>query len=339
MDIWAGLRSPAQVGMYPLGLADIWAHHAAANIPSTRFDGSPNPLAMPVTFQEASEKFRRAVIVSLMLGCSEDVYKTYADKIERGDPDPYDYYCRALGEITDIINAAVGKLSLLLMEDDRAVIPMTNRNAEKVAQRGRSEYRSGRYHGPANSHWPQISIAVMTGLMQFGVNRLPFRDEVWADGSIRRLCGRYVSLVIFDQQEPGADGGLPTLDADRMNSLIALSDYTRGDSKSAAQRYCTYNLRKAGGESLCGRCLDVCPSGALANSSPRPDGSFEERLSSQTHRFWNGIVDFDAANCCRERGQKAQVFEEYVCARCEAICAARGIRKSAPEIEKINGLS
>ena len=36
-------------------------------------------------------------------------------------------------------------------------------------------------------------------------------------------------------------------------------------------------------------------------------------------------------------GQKAQIYPEYVCARCEAICAARGIRKSPADVARING--
>ncbi len=39
MDIWQGLRSPAQVGTYPIGLEDIWRHYACANIRSTRSTG------------------------------------------------------------------------------------------------------------------------------------------------------------------------------------------------------------------------------------------------------------------------------------------------------------
>ncbi len=50
LDVWQGLRNPAQVGMYPIGLPDIWMHYAAANVKSTRYDGSPNPLAMPEPF-------------------------------------------------------------------------------------------------------------------------------------------------------------------------------------------------------------------------------------------------------------------------------------------------
>jgi len=45
---------------------------------------------------------------------------------------------------------------------------------------------------------------------------------------------------------------------------------------------------------------------------------------------------FDAGNCIRERGQKSQLHEDYVCARGEAICAARGVRRPAADIQHIN---
>ena len=62
-DIWAGLRSPALVGMYPVVPADIWRHYACLTSRTVRPDGSPNPLAMPEPFEEAKSRFRRGVIV------------------------------------------------------------------------------------------------------------------------------------------------------------------------------------------------------------------------------------------------------------------------------------
>jgi hypothetical protein len=64
--------------------------------------------------------------------------------------------------------------------------------------------------------------------------------------------------------------------------------------------------------------------------------SFPERLLGQKHRFDAGVLDFDFGNCSRDRGQKAELYEDYVCARCEAVCAARGVRKSAAEIGPLN---
>ena len=49
----------------------------------------------------------------------------------------------------------------------------------------------------------------------------------------------------------------------------------------------------------------------------------------------NCAIDF--GNCCRERGQKGQLYMDYVCARCEAICAAAGVRKAGDEVNRING--
>ena len=82
---------------------------------------------------------------------------------------------------------------------------MTDRNAEMVIKRTKSEYYSDRYHGPCNNHWPNNSLAVMTGLLRFGVNRIAFRDEANGDGKRQRLFGRYRSIVIFDEAVPADD--------------------------------------------------------------------------------------------------------------------------------------
>lgn len=339
MDIWEGLRTPAHVGMYPLNLEDVWMHYAAANVRSTRYDGSPNPLAMPETYNEALHRIRRAVIISAMLVINPQIYELYAEKIKKGDEDPFDYYGRAMNEAAAIIDKSVAKFALTLMAPDRAVIPMTNKNATAIIDRTRSDYTKGKYHGPCNNHWPQNSITVMTGLMRFGVNRLPFRDEVGPDGEGKRLYGKYRSIVIFDEEDPVVDGadGIGLLDSKQLAWLRRVNDYTHVSPETVAERYCTYNRVKSDGASVCGKCIDMCPSSALLNSSPLPDGTYSERISNQRHRFWEGTVDFDYGNCCRERGQKALLMEEYVCARCETICAAYGIRRSASEIETING--
>ncbi len=338
-DIWQGLRNPAQVGMYPIGLREVWMHHAASNVKSTRYDGSPNPLAMPEPFEEAQGRLNRAVIISAMLALNPGVYEEHAEKIERGDADPCDYYSRARAEVGAVIDKAIGKLALAMMASGRAVVPMTSKNAATVVDRTRSEYLKGNYHGPCNNHYPQHSIAVMTGLLQFGVHRLPFRDEVGPDGSVRRLCGQYASIIVFDEDELVTDGvgEVSLLDASRLAHLRRVNDFTEVAPEVVAERFCTYNTTSGDGTSVCGKCLQACPSGALPNSSPRPDGTFDERVAAQEHRFHEGALKFDFATCCRDRGQKAQLYDDYVCARCEAICAARGVRRLASEIESVAG--
>lgn len=338
MDIWQGLRDPAQAGLYPIGLGDIWAHYAVSNIASTQADGSPNPLAMPEPFEQALKRYKRAVIISAMLAMNPEIYEAHAVRIEQGIQGSQDDYCRAREQVGDIINMAVGRLCLELMQQGRAVVPMTCDNADKVIEGTRSKYQKEDYNGPCNSHYPQASISVMTGLMQFGICRLPFRDELGDDGKVQRLLGQYASVVIFDNNELITNGtdGLGLLDYERLNWLHRVNDYSNTDDEVVAARYCTYNQLAKNGKSICGVCIEACPAGALEHSSPGPDGKFSEELLRQKHRFSGDVLDFDYGNCSRERSQKTQLYSEYVCARCEAICAARGLKKPARKIENIN---
>jgi ferredoxin len=337
-DIWEGLSTPAHVGIYPLTPEDIWRHYACMTVKTTRDDGSSSPLAMPETFDYAKTQYKRFVIIIGMLAVNPQVYQKYGEKIERGDEDPFDYYCRATSDVNAIINKSIGKAALALMTPNRAVVSMTEKVTDMIITRTRSQYSTGRYHGPCNDHWPGNSIAVMTGLLRFGVNRIPFRDEVTTDGETQRLFGRYRSIVLFDKNPLVTDntGGVTLLDSKGLSRLKQVNDYTDATPDVVAQRYCTYNSMRSDGQSICGKCLDVCPSGALRNSSAAPDGALDGHLLDQQHRFWKETLDFDYANCTRERGQKGQLYDDYVCARCETICASRGIRKPASEIQAIN---
>jgi len=176
--------------------------------------------------------------------------------------------------------------------------------------------------------WTSVAVA---GLLRFGINRLPFRDEIGSNGTQQRLFGRYRSIVVFDENSPVHDPerGITELDPDRLSFLRRVNDYTDCSEDVVRERFCTYNILGADGSSICGRCIQACPSGALSNSSPLPDGQYESKILKQRHRFFDDVLDFDAGNCIRDRTQKSALYADYVCARCEAICAARGVRKPA----------
>ena len=156
-DIWAGLRSPSNVGLHPLGLRDIWAFYAANDVRNTRRDGSPNPLAMPETFEEASEHFGRAVFISALLPVNPAVYAAYAERIVAGERDPLDSFVKATRRDRG---------------DPEPVPEQARPVAAGARARGRAhdrrpglgggrphpaEYQKGRYHGPANKLFPRTA--------------------------------------------------------------------------------------------------------------------------------------------------------------------------------------
>ena len=337
VDIWEGLRSPACVGLYPLMPADIWLHGAVANVECMKPDGSPNPFAMPETYEEALGRIRRAVVVSTMLVVNPDVYAKYAEKMEGGDTAPYDHYQQVTDQVWEILDRATSKVALALASKDRMAVPMTRKVTSTIIKGVRGAYTTGRFNGPCNGHWPQNSVAALTGLVRFGVSRLAFRDELGEDGKPRRLCGRFGSIVIFDEDSPVHDpeNGITKLDRERLSFIRKVNDYAFDDEDVVAERFCTYNRSRSDGTSVCGRCIQVCPSGALPRSSPLPDGSFPEKLLKQQHRFHDGVLDFDAGACHRYHHQRTEVWEEFSCGRCEVVCAVRGVRKSVEELRLI----
>ena len=331
-DLWRGLRSPAAVGMHPLGLREIWDFYAANNVRSVRRDGSPNHLAMPEPFDEARKRFRRAVIVSALLPIAPRVFEAYAGKIARGEAASDDSYLRSTKDVTKLVSRAAAKLAVALLAKERAVVCTNPEGVKKVAEFALAKSRTGRYHGPCNDPFPQPSVAVLTGLMQFGVSRMPLRDELDEAGGVVRLMGHYSSVVVFDETPPvtGGRGGVRLLDADRLAKARRLADFSATDVDVVGERFCAYNRTARDGRTARGKCLEACPSGAVANSVPSPDGSYPQAILKQKHRFHDGFLDFDFGNCCRERRDKQNLYSEYACARCVAVCAASGVSGLAP---------
>jgi hypothetical protein len=164
------------------------------------------------------------------------------------------------------------------------------------------------------------------GLGQFGVSRIVFRDEL-IDGKIRRLVGPLRSIIIFDENDPVTDGseGIIYPTKEWRDFLMTLSDFTNDNQDVNRYRYCSYIPLEDKG---CGKCIENCPPGAQINSVPKEDGGFSKAVSNQTHRFWKGKLQFDYARCCEIRGQMANLFPEWSCARCVSVCAIEGVRRS-----------
>jgi hypothetical protein len=328
-DLWQGLRNPALVGQYPVGLREIWEYYAASNIKKVRSDGTPNHLSIPTPFGEAARQFGRAVIISAMLPLTDGVFERYAQAIERREPAPYDAYCKVWAETNQLLDEAVAKVAMGLYGPRRAVVPMTNGMVSAISEQAVPLLHQGSYHGPCKGgNYSQKSVGVLTGLAQFGISRMVFRDEVH-NGRVERFMGPIRSIVLFDTQDPVTDraGGIVHLTPAWKEHLKALSDFTDIRPEVNRQRYCTHIPDQEQGEEGCGLCVQYCASGAVGSSAPQANGEYAETVKRETSRFSDGYLQFNFARCAEELYQKAKLYPDYKCARCLVICAARGVRR------------
>ena len=327
-DLWAGLRNPAVVGLYPVGLREIWEYHANKRRARVDESGRQTIFQVPSPFEDAKKRFNRAVIISMMLPFSHEVVKGYLHSV-RGDRDRSSYLFRRMYEDVNLMaNKATGRVGIELATVDGVVLAMNDDNVDKVSKDAVPVTHQGASHGPSkDGNFPQKSLAVLMGLGQFGVSRIVFRDEL-IDGKVQRFVGPLRSIVVFDEAEPVTDGGgglvYPTEEWRRF--LFKLYDFTDTDPDLNKYRYCSYIPQNDAG---CGKCVDSCPSGAQGNSTPTPDGGYSDPVSAQSHRFWEGKLQFDYARCCETRGQMAALFPEWSCARCVSVCAVDGGRRKA----------
>ncbi len=330
-DLWKGLRNPALIGRHPIGLQEIWEYYATKDIKKTRPDGTPNYLSMPTPFEEAMQRFSRAVVISAMLPLSEEIFERYAEVSVRRQLAPYDAYCKAWAETNQLLDEAVGKVAMELYGPERAVVPMTGAMVGTISEQAVPATRRDNYHGPCKGgNYPQKSVGVLTGLAQFGVSRIVFRDEAH-NGRVERFIGPIRSIVLFDTEELVTDGssGIVHLSDAWREQVMALSDFTDTRPEVNRRRYCAYIPDQAWGEEGCGLCVQFCPSGAIGNSAPQPNGTYAPAIKRQASRFSDGRLQFDFAKCLEERTQKAQLYPDYMCGRCVAICASRGQRRVA----------
>jgi len=325
-DLWKGLRNPAVIGLHPVGLEQIWAYYA--NIRKERVDesGRQTVFQIPRSFEFAKENYKRAVIVSVMLPFSEKLVQQYISAIKDNPKTSSHRFARMYNDVNMMINKAIVRTAIELVDGDNAVVVMDDKTVEAIPKKSVPLVHQGVSHGPSKGgNYPQKSMAVLLGLGQFGVSRIVFRDEV-EDGAITRYMGPIRSIIIFDKAEPkinGEDGVIyPTEEWRRF--LFKLYDFT--DPVLNKYRFCGYVPLSDKG---CGKCIQICPSGAQANSTPMPSDDYSQEVKEQEHRFYKDKIQFDYGSCCDDRGQLANLYPEWSCARCVTICGSEGLRRPA----------
>jgi hypothetical protein len=325
-DLWKGLRNPAVIGLHPIGLEQIWAYYANKRKDRVDESGRQTIFQIPHSYEFAKKQYKRAVIVSAMLPFSEKLVQQYIQTIKNNPKTSSHRFARMYNDINLMINKAIVRTSIELVDGENAVVAMDDNTVGAISRETVPQVQQGVSHGPSKGgNYPQKSIAALLGLGQFGVSRIVFRDEI-ENNRITRYTGPIRSIVIFDKTEPNKKGEgeviYPT--EDWRAFLFKLYDFTNPNPEINQYRFCSFVPLNDNG---CGKCLKYCPSGAQQNSTPTPNGDYNQEVKQQIHRFYRDKIQFDYASCCDDRGQLAALYPEWSCARCVTICASEGIRR------------
>jgi hypothetical protein len=329
-DLWAGLRNPAVVGIYPVGLPEIWEYYANRRKQKVDEAGRQTIFQVPRSFEFAKKNYGRALIISMMLPFSPAVIHEYVSQVLERKKGSSFLFARSYDHLNRMLDRAITRVAISLVSDDpeRAIIVMNSDNMKAVSTEVIPQSRQGISHGPSKGgNYPQKSLAVLTGLGQFGVSRMIWRDEL-IDGKVERLAGPIRSIIVFDKEHlvtDGKDGIIHPSPAWR-EFLFKLFDFTNNDANIDQYRFCNHVSQDS---QSCSQCTVNCPSGAQESSSPKPDGSYTDQVARQAHRFWDNKLQFDFGKCTDERGQMAGLFAEWSCGRCLAVCLDRGMRRKS----------
>jgi ferredoxin len=326
-DLWKDLRNPAGLGLHPAGLRELWEFYAWRTACKRHDDaGRETIFAVPRSFEEARDRFRRALIVSVMLPFDEKLLRAHARFIARHERGAFWPYSQFYEEVNNTLDKALLRTGMDLTGTDNVVLAMDRKAMDDLSEQAFPLTYQGKAHGPQKEvHYPQKSLAVLTGLAQFGVSRFVFRDEVQA-GKVKRFLGPIRSLVLFDSHPPIENGSQGIIYPRQRwrDFLFSLSDFTKTQDDINRCRFCTYiPLHDKG----CGKCIPACPPGALLRSVPDPLGRYSEDLH-EPKRFWKGQLQFDHEQCLQDRKSMATLFPEWRCGRCITICAAAGNRRA-----------
>lgn len=325
-DLWKGLRNPALIGKYPINLKDIWEFYAHRRRKSTDESGRQTIFKIPRDYDYAKDNYNRAVIISVMLPFSPEVIKDYCEQIVEEGRESSHLFSRMYEDVNLMIDKAVPRVAIDLVADDKVVVAMDKTTVSDISKEALPYTHQGESHGPCKGgNYPQKSIAVLTGLGQFGVSRIVFRDEP-SNGGVRRFAGPIRSIIVFDKEQLVSDQGegiiYPT--SEWRAFLSNLYDFTQTEEDVNKYRFCTYIPADDKG---CRKCISYCVSQAQLNSVPTSSGRYADRILDQPHRFWDDKLQFDFASCCEERGQMATLYPEWSCARCVSVCAIDGKRR------------
>jgi len=205
-DLWAGLRNPAVVGLYPAGLQEIWEFYANKRRGKVDEFGRQTIFQIPHSFNFACKNYNRVVIISVMMPYSNEIIEDYSQVItEKGKASSH-VFARMFQDGNQILDKAVSRAGIDLITDDNAVIAMTNDTVNSISKEAVPLIHQGISHGPCkNGNYPQKSIAALMGLGQFGISRHFFRDE-FIDGKVQRFVGPISSIIVFDKRDLVRDG-------------------------------------------------------------------------------------------------------------------------------------